>query len=199
MPRPRSRCLARKDVAPRGGVKYGTLDTRRHWSRGGGVVHHRLRHQGRPGALRRREVASAQRAQAPPAAALGHHCEAQLGDHPAQRVAEDGRRGAASAASRVVAVGSRGSRLSSACQSVPCRSSSVCRIVGESVSCVVRISPVWAGGGKRRRGDSLSLGTSRAVGLALASAGHVVDLALASALAGGHAGHAQAPRGAEPT
>ena len=113
MPRPRSRCLARKDVAPRGGVKYGTLDTRRHWSRGGGVVHHRLRHQGRPGALRRREVASAQRAQAPPAAALGHHCEAQLGDHPAQRVAEDGRRGAASAASRVVAVGSRGSRLSS--------------------------------------------------------------------------------------
>ena len=67
------------------------------------------------------------------------------------------------------------------------------------MSCVVRISPVWVGGGKRRRGESLSLGTSRAVGLALASAGHVVDLALASALAGGHAGHAQAPRGAEPT
>ena len=71
--------------------------TRRHWPRGSGVVHHRLRHQDRPGALRRREVASAQRAQAPPAAALGHHCEAQLGDHPAQRVAKDGRRDAAGA------------------------------------------------------------------------------------------------------
>ena len=34
--------------------------TRRHWPRGSGVVHHRLRRQGRPGALRRREVASAQ-------------------------------------------------------------------------------------------------------------------------------------------
>ena len=67
-----------------------------------------------------------------------------------------------------------------------------CVVCRRSQSCLSR-------GGERRRGDSLSLGTSRAVGLALASAGHVVDLALASALAGGHAGHAQAPRGAEPT
>jgi len=41
---------------------------------------------------------------------------------------------------------------------------------------------------------------SRAVGLALASAGRVVELALASALAGGHAGNAhKRQRGAAPT
>ena len=44
----------------------------------------------------------------------------------------------------------------------------------------------------------MSLGTSQAVDLALAPA-LAVELALAPALAGGHAGHAQAPRGAAPT
>jgi len=51
---------------------------------------------------------------------------------------------------------------------------------------------------ERERGEPLSLGTSQAVDLALAPA-LAVELALAPALAGGHAGHAQAPRGAEPT
>ena len=52
--------------------------------------------------------------------------------------------------------------------------------------------------GRRERGEPLSLGTSQAVDLALAPA-LAVELALAPALAGGHAGHAQAPRGAAPT
>ena len=51
---------------------------------------------------------------------------------------------------------------------------------------------------ERERGEPLSLGTSQAVDLALAPA-LAVELALAPALAGGHAGHAQAPRGAAPT
>ena len=54
------------------------------------------------------------------------------------------------------------------------------------------------GGASRERGEPLSLGTSQAVDLALAPA-LAVELALAPALAGGHAGHAQAPRGAAPT
>ena len=54
------------------------------------------------------------------------------------------------------------------------------------------------GRGRRERGEPLSLGTSQAVDLALAPA-LAVELALAPALAGGHAGHAQAPRGAAPT